>query len=786
MKGNKHSALSIFILILFFNAGAQTDVLSFLQAKVDSNNKTHLPEKLFLHTDKNFYSAGDIVWFKIYSFDGFLNKPLNLSKVAYVELLNDENNPVATIKVGMDSKGGDGTIQLPLNLASGYYTLRSYTNWMKNFGPEQFFSKKLLVFNPFKNTEQKTGNVSSPAVSIFPEGGNLVYGLSSKVAYRLSSPGGKGLKAKGYLVNDLNDTISLFSPLKFGLGSFDITPQLNRSYKLVFVFDDNSIIAKPITGIYEKGYSMNVEEDEKGRVRVTVRSNVQTTYPEIFMVASNRQLTKSAKRSVITNGVAGFVIDKNELGEGVSQITIFNSEKQPVCERLFFIAPVVSQPSLQSSNPNYGIREKVSLSISPATQASSIASLTVFQADSFQNNNDADIVSYLWLGSELNGAIENPGYYFSGKTPEVQAMSDLLMLTHGWRRFSWDKIINQNTEPEFASENSGQKIAARVIDTRNNKPAQGVQVYLSIPETKNKLYTGLTNEHGLVHFDVKDFYGPGEMVLQTNQQKDSFYKIELASPFSQKFIATDRQGFSFRADNKAELESYSISMQAQHIYREDSLRKFYSPEINDTFSFMGKPMYSYHLDNYSRFTTMEEVLREYVREINVGAKSGGNLIFRITNEIDRESYSKDTLVVVDGVPLFATDKVFKLDPLKYRQLEIITRNYVLGQANFHGLASFSSYQNNYADLDLDQRAIIVDYEGLQLQREFYSPVYQSVDQINSRIPDLRTTLFWSPQVDVNQPAIFYTGDTKGKFTAVLQGMDINGKPFSAQTNFEVK
>src|SRR6187397_1391795 len=51
-------------------------------------------EKLFLHTDKEFYTAGEILWFKIYSVDGAFHKPSEFSKIAYIEVLDEKNVPV--------------------------------------------------------------------------------------------------------------------------------------------------------------------------------------------------------------------------------------------------------------------------------------------------------------------------------------------------------------------------------------------------------------------------------------------------------------------------------------------------------------------------------------------------------------------------------------------------------------------------------------------------------------------------------------------------------------------
>ena len=183
---------------------------------------------------------------------------------------------------------------------------------------------------------------------------------------------------------------------------------------------------------------------------------------------------------------------------------------------------------------------------------------------------------------------------------------------------------------------------------------------------------------------------------------------------------------------------------------------------------------------------MEEVLREYVREINVGVRgSGSSLRFKLFNETDRELYTDNILVMADGIPFFDPGKVFSLEPIKIKKLDIINRNYVLGYATFRGLANFSSYSGNYEGLQLHPKAITIDYEGLQFQREFYSPDYSSAAQRNSRIPDLRNTLLWVPYVTTKQIE-FYTGDNKGRFIAILQGIDARGQTTSATLQLEVK
>ena len=784
---NKHIYILAFSFVLLAqNVFAQTDYLATVKARIESFNNKLVPEKMYVHSDKSFYTAGEIVWFKMYAFEAFHNKPVNISKVAYAEILDAGNKAVVRTRIAMDENGGHGSFQLPVSLPSGYYTLRAYTNAMKNLGAEYFYSKQLTIVNPLKSLEAVESAPALPfELALFPEGGNLVQGIQSRVAYRITNQEGNSVEGKGYLLNQNNDTLSVFSPFKFGMGSFDLTPRPGFSYKVIFVLPDGRFIASPLPEVFDKGYVMTVEDTENDRISVTVHTNIKSGYPEIFLMAQTRQQVKAVKRAVISDGMTSFLVDRSDLGEGVSQLTIFNNEKQPVCERLYFIQPAHKTTSINSTKNEYGVRENVSLTVGiPGVEKSNV-SLAVFQTDSLQKPDEENILSYIWLSSELKGNIEQPGYYFN-EGREVKKTADLLMLTHGWRRFNWETILNSDPVFKIPYENTGHLITAKLVDKTTNRPARNVQAFLSIPGSKYKLYTALSGNDGMVSFDVKDYYGPGEVILQTNTQRDSTYRIELQSPYAETFTSEKIPAFKINASSQSQLESYSIGMQAQHIYSSDSIKKFFLPAETDTFSFYGKPMNAYRLDDYKRFATMEEVLREYVREVNVGVKaSGSSLRFKLFNELNREYYTDNILVLVDGVPLFNPNLIFNFDPVKIKALEVITKNYVLGSSVFHGLASFKSYSENFEGFDLTPEAVAVDYEGLQLHREFYSPDYSDAQQRNSRIPDLRNTLYWQPVV--NSSAVnFYTGDNKGSYLVVVQGVDAQGKPVAALSGFRVK
>jgi len=131
-----------------------------------------------------------------------------------------------------------------------------------------------------------------------------------------------------------------------------------------------------------------------------------------------------------------------------------------------------------------------------------------------------------------------------------------------------------------------------------------------------------------------------------------------------------------------------------------------------------------------------------------------------------------------------------VNPNNIKKLDVIIDDYFYGSAIYDGILSFSSFKGDFAEAEIDRHAVVLDYEGMQLQREFYSPVYETETQINSRLPDFRNLLFWSPSLMTNSEGkgnlSFYTSDFAGKYIGVMQGLSKQGVPGSKYFSFEVK
>ena len=227
------SLTSVLMLISGLSVGQQKE-LDTLQKRFEHHRINFPQEKVYAHLSQNVYLTGETVWFKIYYVDGVVHHPLNTSKVAYLEILDKDNHAVAQTKVSLKDGQGDGAIFLPTSINSGNYNVRVYTQWMKNFSPEFFFHKTITIINSFRklDTEKETTAERFQA-QFFPEGGNLVSGLKSKVAFQVTNANGKGINFSGLILNKENDTIAIIKPLKFGIGNFTFTPKTGDSYRAI-------------------------------------------------------------------------------------------------------------------------------------------------------------------------------------------------------------------------------------------------------------------------------------------------------------------------------------------------------------------------------------------------------------------------------------------------------------------------------------------------------------------------------------------------------------------------
>jgi hypothetical protein len=396
----------------------------------------------------------------------------------------------------------------------------------------------------------------------------------------------------------------------------------------------------------------------------------------------------------------------------------------------------------------------------------------------------------LLLCSELKGKIDFPEYYFDNNNTDAALAVTNLMLTQGWRKFSWEDILqNKKQAFKFLPELEGQAIEGKITDKTTGGAVPDIKSYLSIPDHNFIFNASISDHNGDIMFPVKKLYGLNDIILQTNNQKDSIYKIDINNPFTNKFSFLPLPLFSLSKKWENDLINRSINVQAENTYLSDKkLHTFHSLKTDDTTGFYGFSDKEYYLDNYTRFVTMEEVIKEYIPEIRLRNHNNGFQL-RLMDISQKKVFDNNPLLLLDGVPVFNTNKIISFDPLKIKKIELVEQKYFLGNFIWDGVISFKTYEGDLGGYQLDPNAIILEFDGLQQQRKFYSPLYENNEQLKSRIPDFRNQLFWLPQLKTNSgnktQLSFYTSDLTGKYIIVIQGITKTGLSGSKTITFDV-
>jgi hypothetical protein len=745
-----------------------------------------LNEKLFVHTDKNSYLPGEIVWFRVYALEASTNHRLTLSKVVYVEIIDSQNRSLLQAKIEMKDGIGAGSFYLPVSFNSGNYTFRAYTNWMQNFSPELFFHKTISVYNTYKDEQVVAANkMEGTKIQFFPEGGNLVAGLKSKVAFRVIDGHNEGGQFEGALINQQNDTIVKFRPHRFGIGNFSFVPSKGASYRAIIKPKYNKTVIFQLPEVQAEGYVINLDRQN---LKLIVTSTFDDDESLSLFIHSGQKVIFSQTIS-IKQGTAEVRLSKEHFSDGVSHITLFDRKMNPLSERLYFKKPSRHlNISAMQTKKEYAKRETISLEVLTSNEANrSIAadfSMSVYLRDSLDYASE-DIRTSAWLTSNLKGKVEHPEYYLSANDDEA---TDNLMLSHGWRRFSWTELKEAKSNFTYLPEIDGHIVNAKIINASVSQASGTNIAYLSVPGKALHFYTASSRKSGELKFFTKNFYGPNEIILQTDPRTDSLLKLEIISPFSDKYSSYTPSGFDFSKEFSQHLLKRSISTQVTNVFLGKFLKKEL-PAEQDSIPFYITANKSYRLDDYVRFPTMEEVLREYVPEVGVNIKKKSYHLTMFNPEV-KQFYTSSPLILVDGVPIFDDgNKIIRYDPLKIERLNVVTTTFFYGPTVFKGIASFKTYKGDFSGLEMNPLATVADYEGLQSKREFYSPMHNA-DKSDIRIPDFRNTLYWAPDVSTSPDGKvtlkFFSSDLSGKYKVVIQGVSDEGRLGYKMLEFDVK
>ena len=433
---------------------------------------------------------------------------------------------------------------------------------------------------------------------------------------------------------------------------------------------------------------------------ITVTASSQLINLPVYLFVHSRHVVKELLTAQTNNGKAVFKINKHKLADGVSHITVFNADRQPVCERIYFKRPSNKLfVQAKADQAVYAGRNKINIVLQTADIAGKAVdanmSVAVFMTDSLQPLQYEDIHSWLMLQSELMGTIASPEYYFKDSSASATAALNNLMLTQGWRRFKWEDVLaNKLPAFEFIAEQEGPVISASLTDKKTGLPQKDVLTTVTVPGENFELRSAISRQDGSLQFNVNYFYSNNEIIIQPVNLADSTVKINITSPFSDKFSNSLFPRFVLADKWKDQLLYRSINTQAENAYLIDKKKHSFTEPVTDTTAFYGKADKEYYLDDYTRFITMDEVMKEFVIDVRV-RKPADHYQFRVANAVYKSLFDQDPLVLIDGLPANSMDKIMALDPLKIKKIDVITHKHYLGPLVCDGIVSYKNLPGRF-------------------------------------------------------------------------------------------
>lgn len=774
-------------------------------------------EKVYLHVDRNSYFAGEDIWFKAYLIDALDRLLTDHSNSLHVELISPSLKIVSNRIIRLDGGLGNGDFKLPNDIRSGRYTLRAYTNYMRNYGDQLFFRKEIAVINTADSSKipDRVKYVENKIqVSFFPEGGSLVDNVSSIVAFKAVNYLGKGCDVSGKIFSSSGELVTTFKSNHLGMGTFFLRPLPGLKYYLTVRGADSIDIKSELPTSFPTGVTFSASINQNNELLITTKTN-----PETLALASGHDLllSFSIRKEVfktipikIKSPVTSFVIPTDNLPDGILMLTLSTMKDLPLAERLVYIereAPLNIQ--IETDKHLYNKREPVTLKIflseDSINEGTSNVSLAVVN-ETFNDNPSKfprTISSWFLLESDVRGFVEDPSYYFDPSNPERLRDLDLLLRTQGWRDFKW------KYDTTYFPQENGFTVSGRLRKDNKNKPIVDSRVSIGIFGNKSALMrtipvdslgrfklTGIeiTGDATLIATGIgKKDHPEGLLTLDSvtyNPAKltDSLFRVSVIPENDQsKLKSYYKINESIRKKYKL---SDTISIGEVHIISE----KHKDPQtikIESSRLKYGTPdaelIITDHMEGY---TNLAELMKGKFAGVEVVFKGGKYYIyFRGLSTINGDP---NPLLLIDGNPVSFDE----LPDIPISQIERIDVLKIVASTTIYGLRGGCGVINLitkaggvpdvYKPVDYSAKLKISGYSA---SRIFYSP--QHLQGSNSDLnPDLRSTLYWNPDINLestNEVILnYYNGDNSSLVRIITEGITTTGIPVTGKAEYEVR
>jgi hypothetical protein len=793
--------LTVIISLFFIQAKTQQ-----IDSMLNVYKENFQQEKLYIHFDRGIYSSGETVWYKAYLMAG--NELSDCSRNFYVDWYDNNGKIIKHTIAPIFESSARGQFDVPANYKGEWLHIKAYTKWMLNF------DTAFLYENDIRITQSVSGNNKeiyqpSTSISFFPEGGDLINGITSNVAFLANDKSGKPVSVRGAIVNNKNQLIDSFLSAHDGMGTFALEPHANETYSCNWVDEFGVTYSNPLPAVKNNGIYLSAQQlNDKALVVITRNKEATDNFKTLTVIATiHQQEVYKVKINLSSKQKAIAEIKTKELPTGVLQITVFDADWLPVAERILFVNNQQYEffPSLNIIAKGLNRREKNIVEIKVADSVLSNMSVSVTDAG-LSSTSSNNIFSRLLLTGDIKGYIHNPAYYFSDNSETTKKYLDLVMLTHGWRKYNWSDIIaNKTPSFQFAKDSDYLQLKGNVYSVSKTQPIQNItfilqakdssKQYLVVPVAAN----GSFNQRGVIFFDtVRVFYRFAAL-----QSKDADYtkaiKIEngLQTFNYAKTIKNNLPDFIWNNDSAINRAKYLAleSEKLQKNYEANKLKevtvytKVKSPvELLDEkytsglFSTTGNN-YSFDVIGDARAQASLDIL--HYLQSQIPGLSVSLTFLGANGAEDANSSNAPGINWRDGTPdIFLNEMPSDVNTIQSIQMSDVAYIKVFkppfmaasGSGPSGAIAVYTKKANDASKtVNINSNNTLL--QGYTPIKEFYNPNYSIVQ---TDAPDTRSTIYWNPYVltDKKNKSVkleFYNNDISKKFRIVVEGVNALGQ-----------
>jgi len=813
--------LTVVLLSFVFNAQSQqlANPIDHALLNIYSQLYVYPQEKIYVQTDRPYYLTGERMFFRAFLLHASTLKPSTLSRYVYVELISPQDTAVLRTKIRIDESNlFYGSLLLPESLPEGHYRLRSYTRYMENTGEAYFFTRPVYIADPkaavadvdsnpsrsqlisfqdsthsFKKYIQIPHEASFPDINFYPEGGNLIAGAKNRIAFKALLPGAKPTEVEGSVFNSKHELQTTFSTLHDGMGSFDLDVTEGESYYANCRYNglSNQIkLPAPQPGALSL---QALWEGDSLSVSVLSANNIaEETY---YLLIHRQGVPVYFQQWDAAKQYHKFA--KELFKTGISHVLLLTDNFHILSERMVF-NNLHDEASLavNFANDIYAPREQVVFDISLPKAASD--TLPVSYAIAITDDKDIEldtttnIVAEILLCSELEGTIHHPAWYF-GKDKKVSEAADLLMLTHGWRRYFVARALQEKLEKPLIRPEHSQTFTG-ILKHPNLRPYKKGKVQLTA------IGYGFSeaveaDEEG--RFEFSGFEFPDSTAYQflsyTNERTQDieihldtilYPQSTIALPISEQITVLGR-------DNAIDFLKFVQKANRKYVM-ENGMRQIDLPE----FTVKAKKKLK-RIENDLNFPEPDRgVPFEDIK--NNPPRTMEDLFYRImgVKNVSEDGISIGpgyAMIILNGIPRDYSTFIWMVNVSEIAQVDVYLGYGITSiWRTFSPVFVITTWPSNTWGKQAGPAKNVRNILPLGYQKpvEFYAPRYDTPDALTVPKADLRSTIYWQPNVqtekDLKTTIDFYAADAPTTYSIVIEGIGPGRKLIHYRKNAAIK